>query len=175
MILLQRIDRAIRRAEGGLLILFLSLMVTLTFLQITLRAFHVYGRFEWANSLMGYLDWTEPLVRLLILWVSFLGASLLTAEGKHIKIDLMSELLPTRWLPYREIIVSAACVAVTALMVQASLGYVRMEWAFGGRLFSGVPAWIGQTIMPAGFFIMLFRFFLRGLTQALGLLGERKP
>jgi TRAP-type C4-dicarboxylate transport system permease small subunit len=175
MILLQRIDRAIRRVEGGFLILFLSLMVTLTFLQIMLRAFHVYGRFEWANSLMGYLGWTEPLVRLLVLWVSFLGASLLTAEGKHIKIDLMSELLPTRWLPYREIIVSAACVAVTALMVQASLGYVRMEWSFGGRLFPGVPAWIGQSIMPAGFFLMLFRFLLRGLTQALALIGERKP
>ena len=175
MKLLQRIDRAIRRAEGGLIIVFLSLMVSLTFLQIVLRAFHVYGRFQWANSLMGYLDWTEPLVRLLVLWVAFLGASLITSESKHIKIDLMSELLPSRWLAYREIMLSAACVAVTALMVQASLGYVRMEWSFGGRLFLGMPAWIGQVIMPAGFFLMLFRFLLRGLAQALGLLGERRP
>jgi TRAP-type C4-dicarboxylate transport system permease small subunit len=172
---LQRIDRAIRRIEGGLLILFLSLMVSLTFVQVALRGFHIYGRFQWANFLMGYLDWTEPLARLLVLWVAFLGASLLTAESKHIKIDLMSELLPSRWLAYREIILSAACVTVTALMVQASLGYVRMEWSFGSRLFPGMPAWIGQIILPAGFFLMLFRFLLRGLTQALGLLRERRP
>jgi TRAP-type C4-dicarboxylate transport system permease small subunit len=175
MKILHRIDRAIRRIEGGLLILFLSLMVSLTFLQVVLRGFHIYGGFHWANSLMRHLDWTEPLVRLLVLWVAFLGASLLTAENKHIKIDLMSELLPSRWAAYRDIILSAACVAITALMVQASLGYVRMEWSFGARLFLGMPGWIGQTILPAGFLLMLFRFFLRGLNQLLGLFGEQRP
>jgi TRAP-type C4-dicarboxylate transport system permease small subunit len=171
---LERIDRAIRRMEGGLLILFLSLMISLTFLQIVLRGFRTYGGFQWAGSLMGWLDWTEPLVRLLVLWVTFLGASLLTAENKHIKIDLMSELLPSRWLIHREIILSAACVFVTAMMVQASLAYVRMEWSFGSRLFLGIPAWMGQTIVPAGFFLMLFRFLFRGFTQVLLLLGKRK-
>jgi TRAP-type C4-dicarboxylate transport system permease small subunit len=175
MIILHHIDRAIRRVEGGLLVLFLSLMVCLTFLQIVLRAFHIYGRFQWANALMGYLDWTEPLVRLLVLWVAFLGASLSTGKGKHIKIDLMSELLPARWLPYREMVLSAACAAVAALMVHASCGYVWMEWSFGGRLFLGMPAWIGQTVMPAGFLLMLFRFLLRGLVQTLLLFGKQRP
>lgn len=175
MELVKRIDKAIRRVEGGLLILFLSLMVILTFLQIVLRAFHVHGRFQWANAFMGQLDWTEPLVRLLVLWVAFLGASLLTAENKHIKIDLMSELLPQRWLPLRDLILSVACVTVAALMVKASIGYVRMEWAFGGRLFLGIPLWIGQLIIPAGFLLILFRFFLRTITQAIELLGERGP
>jgi len=107
--------------------------------------------------------------------VAFLGASLVTGENKHIKIDMMSELLPSRWLAYREIIVSAACIVVTALMVQASLGYVRMEWFFGARIFLGMPSWIGQIIMPAGFLLILFRFSLRGLTQALTLFGGPKP
>ncbi|MBN2034981.1 MAG: TRAP transporter small permease subunit [Deltaproteobacteria bacterium] len=175
MELLQRIDKLIRRIESGLLILFLSLMVSLTFLRILLRASHVYGRLQWADFLMGYLDWTEPMVRLLVLWVAFLGASLLTGESKHIKIDLMSELLPSRCLAYREMILSAACVLVAALMVQASLGYVRMEWSFGGRLFLGMPTWIGQVVMPVGFLLIMFRFLLRGLGQALVLLGERRP
>ena len=175
MKILHHIDRAVRRVEGWLLIVFLSLMVCLAFLQIVLRAFHLYGRFQWAGALMGYLDWTEPLVRLLVLWVTFLGASLLSGEGKHIKIDLMSELLPSRWLPYREMILSAACVAVTLLMLRASLGYVHMEWSFGTRLFLGMPAWIGQIIMPAGFLLMLLRFLFRGLVQAVMLLGDRRP
>lgn len=175
MKILHHIDRAVRRFECALLILFLSLMASLTLLQIVLRTLHIYARLSWAGALMGHLAWTEPLVRLLVLWVAFLGASLLTGENKHIKIDIMSELLPARWLACREIVLSAACVAVTALMVQASLGYVRMEWSFGTRMFLGMPSWIGQIIMPAGFLLMLFRFSLRGLSQVLTLLGGPKP
>lgn len=175
MKILHHIDRAIRRLESALLVLFLALMASLTLLQIVLRALHIYARFSWAGFLLGRLDWTEPLVRLLVLWVAFLGASLVTGENKHIKIDMMSELLPSRWMAYREIILSAACIVVTALMTQASLGYVQMEWFFGARIFLGMPSWIGQIVMPAGFLLMLFRFSLRGLNQVLTLFGEPKP
>ena len=171
MKILQRIERVLSRMEGWLLVLFLTVMVVLTFLQIMLRAFHIYGHFQWANTAMGYLDWAEPLVRLLVLWVAFLGASLITGENKHIKIDVMSELLPTRWLPYRELILSSACVVVSALMTKASWSYVRMEWSFGGSLFLGMPTWIGQVILPAGFFLMLCRFLLRGVGEAVQLFG----
>lgn len=171
MKILQRIEKVLSRAEGGLLVLFLTVMVALTFVQIMLRAFHIYGHFQWANTLMGYLDWAEPLVRLLVLWVTLLGASLLTGENRHIKIDLLSELLPARWLPYRELILSSACVAVTALMTKASWSYVHMEWSFGGKLFLGMPTWIGQVILPAGFFLMLCRFVFRGVGEAVQLLS----
>jgi len=50
------------------------------------------------------VDWFEPFVRLLVLWLTFLGASLITKENKHIKIDLMGSLLPDKWLPFRDII-----------------------------------------------------------------------
>jgi len=171
---MQRIEKILSRIEGGLLILVLTVMVVLTFLQVMLRAFHVHGQFQWANTVMGYFDWAEPLVRLLVLWVAFLGASLLTGENKHIKIDLMSELLPSRWLPYRELILSLVCVVVTALMMNASWYYVRMEWRFGGTLFLGVPTWIGQIILPAGFFLMLCRFLFRGVGEAVHLFGSRR-
>ena len=174
MKIVQRIERVLSRIEGGLLVLFLTVMVVLTFLQIVLRAFNTYGHFHWANTVMGYLDWAEPLVRLLVLWVAFLGASLLTGEKKHIKIDLMSELLPARWLPYREIILSAVCVVITALMTKASWSYVRMEWSFGGSLFLGMPTWIGQIILPLGFFLMLCRFVFRGVGEAVQILGGRR-
>ena len=175
MTLLNHIDRAIRRSESALLVLFLAIIASLTLLQIALRALHIYARLSWAGFLLGHLDWTEPLVRLLVLWVAFLGASLVTGENKHIRIDMMSELLSARWLAYREILLSAACIVVTALMMLASLGYVRMEWSFGTRMFLGIPYWIGQVVMPAGFLLMLFRFSLRGLTQALTLFGGPKP
>ncbi len=100
----------------------------------------------------------------------FLGASLLTGERKHIKIDLMSTLLPKRWQPFRELILSLTCVIVMAIMVTASIGYLRLEMEFGGTMFLEIPAWIGQLILPAGFSLILFRFFLQGFDQVMALL-----
>jgi hypothetical protein len=37
--------------------------------------------------------------------------------------------------------------------------------SFGGHLFLKIPTWVGQLIIPGGFLMILFRFFLRGLEQ----------
>ncbi len=167
---LQTIDRALARFEGWLIVLFLSLMVGLTFLQVMLRALYTYFNLQWANALMGHVDWAEPFVRLLVLWVTFLGASLLTGDGKHIKIDLMSALLPTRTEPYRDLILSLVCVIITGLMVVASVSYIKLEFDFGGYLFLRLPNWVGQLILPAGFALIFFRFLLRIIEGSLKLM-----
>jgi len=167
---LTRIDRAIARFEGWLLIFFLSLMVSLTFIQVTLRSLFIYAHFEWANDFMGALDWAEPSARLLVLWVSFLGASLVTGENKHIKIDLLTTLIPPSWFPLREIFLSLAGTVVSALMVKASVFYIRTEISFGGTLFLSLPTWVGQLILPLGFSIICFRFLLRALGATLAVL-----
>ena len=167
---LTRIDKAIARFEGWLLILFLSLMVFLTFIQVMLRSLFIYAHLEWANNLMGGLDWAEPFVRLLVLWVTFLGASLVTGENKHIKIDLLTQIIPASWLPLLDVLLSMAGALVAALMLKASLFYVGSEMSFGGNLFLNVPNWIGELILPAGFLLICSRFLVRGLSSALGLL-----
>jgi TRAP-type C4-dicarboxylate transport system permease small subunit len=166
MNVVRKIDGALGRLEGWLLVLFLAAMVTLTFLQVALRALFIYAHIHWANSFMGQIDWAEPLVRLLVLWVSIIGASLVTGENKHIKIDLMSDLLPSPLLPYRELLLSAACALITGFMLKASISYVKMEASFGAQIFSGLPNWVGQLILPMGFSVIFFRFFLRAFGEA---------
>jgi C4-dicarboxylate transporter DctQ subunit len=175
MKILARINTAIARFEGWLLILFLSLMVLLTFIQVFLRSLFIYAHMGWANDLMGNLDWAEPFVRLLVLWVTFLGASLVTGENKHIKIDLLTQIIPASWRPPLDVLLSLAGALVAALMFKASLFYVGTEMTFGGKLFLGVPNWIGQLILPAGFLLIAFRFLVRGLFSALGILRRATP
>ena len=167
---LARIDKAIARFEGWFLIIFLSLMVSLTFIQVILRSLFIYAHLGWANDLMGHLDWAEPFVRLLVLWVTFLGASLVTGENKHIKIDLLTQIIPTSWLPLVDVLLSLAGALVAALMLKASLFYVSTEMSFGGKLFLGIPNWVGQLILPAGFLLICFRFLVRALSSALAIL-----
>lgn len=169
------IDWVIALAEGWLIIVFLGLMVTLTFLQVLLRDLFTFAHIQWANSVMGLMDWTEPMVRLFVLWLTFLGASLLTDERKHIKIDLMSTLLPQNWQPFRELILCLTCAIIMSLMVKASVGYIKLEMEFGEALFLSIPTWAGQLILPIGFSMILFRFILQGIDQAVALLKSGHP
>lgn len=166
MNMLKSIDAALARVEGWLVTLFLWCMVVLTFVQVCLRGLYTHGRLHWANVWMGYLDWSEPLVRLLVLWLTFLGASLLTRDGRHIKIDLFSALLSPRWMPVREVALSIAGIIICALMFWVCVGYLKIEVEFGKSMFLRIPGWIGQLILPAGFLTILFRLVLALIHQA---------
>src|SRR5512139_2469052 len=79
----ERMYEMISRVEQTLVVSFLGFMIFIAFLQIVLRNFFSTG-----------LDWGDPLLRNLVLWIGFIGATLATREGKHINIDIIS-----RWLP----------------------------------------------------------------------------
>ena len=169
MNILKRIDNFLSKIEGWLIVVMLWLMVLLTFIQVGLRSLYTYGHFQWANALLGRIDWSGPFVSLLVLWLTFLGASLLTKEGKHINIDLFSSLLPERWLPVREVLLAFVCVFISAIMVKVSIGYIRMEMVFGGAAFCDIPAWSGQMILPAGFALLCFHFLIKALHEGVRL------
>jgi TRAP-type C4-dicarboxylate transport system permease small subunit len=167
---IRMMERALARLEGWFIVAFLAGMVILTLSQVLLRALYTYAHIPWANLLLGRLDWAEPMARLSVLWVTFLGASLITGENRHIKIDLMSGMLPPRWLPFREIILSAASSVVCGLMLKASLDYLRVEATYGAVLFLGIPVWVSQLVLPLGFSLIIFRFLLRAAEESLSLL-----
>lgn len=167
---IEAFDRALARLEGWLLILLLWSMIILTFLQVVLRTLYVHLHQHWASVLMGRMDWAELLVRLSVLWLTFLGASLVTGENRHIRIDLLSGIFPRRWLPYRELLLCAASALISALMIKASLDYITAEMSSPVRLFSTVPMWVGQVILPIGFSLLLFRFLFRGMVELIAIL-----
>jgi C4-dicarboxylate transporter DctQ subunit len=164
---LRWIDNTLAMLEGWFIVILLYLMVILTFIQVSLRGLYTHIHLQWANTLMGHLDWSEPFVRLLVLWLTFLGASLVTGDNKHIKIDLFSTLLPPKWQRARELILSVVCILISAIMLTVCADYITIEMEFGGRMFLNLPNWIGQLILPVGFAFILFRFLLRAIDQGL--------
>jgi C4-dicarboxylate transporter DctQ subunit len=147
---LERIDEAIGRVEQVLVVLFLGLMITIAFLQIFLRNFFFTG-----------LDWGDLLVRNLVLWVGFIGATLATKEEKHISIDLVS-----RWLSLRARYIAACIIHAFAFFVCGELFYaatkfISNEFQTGYRTFLGLPAWVPEMILPLTFILIAVRFVLR--------------
>ena len=167
MKILRVIDRALASLEGWLIVFSLSLMVFFTFLQIILRALYTHAHWSLANTMLGMVDWTEPLVRLLVLWITFFGASLLTREQKHIRIDIVPALLSGKRINFRDILINLIGALISAIMLKTSLNYIQLEMDYGSTLFLNLPSWIGQIILPLGFALICFRFSVNCLEQAI--------
>ncbi len=158
MNVLHRIDRFLARWEGRLIVLLLGVMIAFTLAQVLLRALAVRADLGWAHVLLGRISWSDELARACLLWLTFLGASLLTRKNRHIRIDIMSALLPDRWGRFREGLLAVAASVVCVVMCVASFRMIRLEMAFGGSLFLSMPSWVVQVILPVGFSLLVFRF-----------------
>jgi TRAP-type C4-dicarboxylate transport system permease small subunit len=150
----KRLDKIIDRMEQRLLVTLLSLMILIAFSQIVLRNLFDTG-----------LAWGDPLVRNLVLWVSFIGATLATKEGKHINIDVVSRWMPPRGKILVEAITGLFSSLVCALMTFAALKFIKNEAQMGGGTFCGIPLWIPEIILPITFALMALRFSLHSLNN----------
>jgi C4-dicarboxylate transporter DctQ subunit len=145
----ERLDEIIGRMEQLLLVILLSLMIILAFSQIVLRNFFSTG-----------LSWGEPLVRYLVLWVGFIGASIATKEGRQISIDVLSSWGPGSWSSVIQVVTSLFSSFICGLLTFAALKFIRNEAQIGGITFLGIPTWMPQLIIPVAFGLMALRFAL---------------
>jgi len=160
----ERLDEAIGRLEKALMVLFLGAMIVMAFAQIVLRNFAGVG-----------LSWSESLVRYLVLWVGFIGASLAAREGRHITIEVI-KLRPAASGRHHLAALSQLCAAlVCAVMTWAAVKFVRDDAQIGTRAFLDLPTWVLETIIPATFAIMSLRFLLRAIRALRRQAARREP
>lgn len=145
-----RLDNIISRVENILIVFMLSLMMIMAFLQIVLRNLFATG-----------FSWADVLVRYLVLWVAFIGASLATREGKHINIDVFSRWISGKSKIYLKAICELCSLIICGLLAYAAVKFIQFEAQMGGTTFFGLPAWLPQLIIPITFGLMTFRFALR--------------
>jgi TRAP-type C4-dicarboxylate transport system permease small subunit len=145
--LLERINRLALRIEEALMLVMLSLMILLATLQILLR-----------NLFDSGLFWADPALRMLVLWLALLGAIAATREQRHIRIDLFSRYLSARGKNVVQGVNDLFSALVCALIGWHAGRLVYFEWQDGTQLFGGLPAWLGELIIPLGFGVMALRF-----------------
>ncbi|MEJ2059752.1 MAG: TRAP transporter small permease [Gammaproteobacteria bacterium] len=147
-----RLLRIIERIEDGLLALMLSGMILLACLQIILR-----------NVFDSGLLWADPVLQIMLLWLTLLGAIAASRDDKHIRIDVLTSRLAPR--------PRAAVNAATALFTAAVCAIIAWQ---AGRLLVGdyhahslafgqFPAWVVELILPFGFALITLRYLI--LTQ----------
>ncbi len=154
----EQIDHLIDRVEQSLLVTFLSFMILTAFLQIVLRNFFFTG-----------LDWGDSLLRNLVLWIGFIGATLATKEGKHINIDVVSRWVPSLGKNVVTLITHLFSFLICCLLTYAAFKFIKNEIQMGNRTFLNIPAWIPEMILPMTFILMAFRFGLRSFKNLSGM------
>lgn len=147
-----RLDEIIAQVEQLLVAVLLSLMIVVAFLQIVLR-----------NVFFTGLSWGDPVVRYMVLWVGFIGASIATKEGRHINIDVLSRFVPGLGNILIQGIGYSFSSFVCGILTFAALKFIRNEAQIGGITFLGIPAWVPGLIIPGALGIMTMRFGLRSL------------
>jgi TRAP-type C4-dicarboxylate transport system permease small subunit len=144
---LARLIRIVTWIENGLLISLLALMVSLAATQILLR-----NLFD-----MSILD-VDQLLRLLVLWVALLGAVAASREGKHIRVDVLTRMLPARVRAGVQALTDLFTISVCVLLAWQAVRFIRTET--GIKAFGALPGWAAELILPTAFALIALRYSL---------------
>ena len=148
-----RAERLGRWLENTLLALVLFAMIGLAAAQVVLRS--VFG---------GGLAWADEALRLLVLWAAMLGAIAASRDNVHLRIDLLSRFIPAAWRRLTAVLVDLFAAAVSAILAWYSWSFVAQSREFGDQVLGSWPAWAFQTILPAAFALIAYRY-LAGLPR----------
>ena len=146
---LKQWNETLGRVEKFLIVVMLSVMILLAFLQIVLR-----------NAFSTGISWGDPLVRYLVLWVGFIGASLATKEEKHITIEVFSRWFSANTALYLKMLAQLVSAIICGLLTVAAWTFVQNEAQMGEVAMLEIPIWIPQLIIPTTFALMTLRFLI---------------
>ncbi len=149
---LNRLVTRLRQLEDLLLALLLTAMILLATSQILLRNLWDYG-----------LSWGDPTLRLMVLWVTLLGAMAATRDNNHIRIDLLTRYLPDTAGRIARRLTDGFTALVCALLAWHAARFVGFEYQDGNRFLDLLPIWPFQLVMPIGFAIIALRLLLCSL------------
>jgi len=131
--------------------LLLVSMIVLACGQIVLRNFFDLG-----------FVWIDPILRMLVLWSGLIGAMVASRDNRHIRIDLLTHLLPKRLHLVIQIFIALFTVTVSAIIAWFGAQWVQLDFADGLAGLAGLPAWIPQSIIPFAFAIIAMRYLAHG-------------
>ncbi len=161
---IERLVTTITWAENALLIVMLASMILLAAAQILLRNF-------FGISIFG----ADQLVRLLLLWVAFLGAVAASREGKHIHVDAIARWLPGRIKAGVAALTDVFTLGVCVVLAWQSVRFLQLERDSGEIAFGAVPVWIGGLILPLAFVLIALRYVLRMVHHVQQARGREEP
>ena len=156
------IDR-LHRAEDGLLACLLIVMIVLAGTQILMR-----------NLFDSGFVWIDPLLRVLVLWLGLIGATVASRHNKHIRIDLLSRYFQRNTHRLIQSLVAQVSAWTCLVIAWFGMDWIRLDYADAVTTFAGIPAWTVEIIVPLAFALIGLRYLVRSFRSAQLYLHHRK-
>lgn len=133
------------------------ILVTIAFVTIVaLTLAQIFFRFVLDSPLI----WSEELSRLLIVWVTFIGAAVVCWDGRHLNIDVGFALLPPLGKAVVRILNALLSVGLLILLISPTLRLVEIEnFSELGAL--ELPSGIVRLPVAVGAVLMVVAILLR--------------
>jgi C4-dicarboxylate transporter DctQ subunit len=105
------------------------------------------------------ISWMDDLLRMLLVWLVYLGTVSLCLDNDHISMDAVYLRLPPRARRAVDILVALLGVGLCGFVAKIGFDGLRQTWAYGERLSSGeLPAWPRDLVIPLCFALMAIAF-----------------
>ena len=104
---------------------------------------------------------STTIVQHMVLVVGMLGGAIAAREGRLLALSTLAETaLHGRWKHSARLFTGAVSAAVTAFLSLASYQFVETEREAGTILGYGIPIWVVELVLPAGFAVIAIRILL---------------
>ncbi len=123
---------------------------------VTLTILQVFCRFVLDSPLI----WSEELVRLLLVWLTFLGAAVLCWDGTHLNVDAFFIKIPLKLRRWVRGFNRACAVVFLVILVYYSIPLVQIDHMTTMSAFD-IPASIVRVPATIGGGLMVFYIILR--------------
>lgn len=144
---MEKLKKFLHQFEDAVLVILLSSMIILASTQIFLRNFFDIG-----------FVWADPLLRVMVLWLGLVGATVASRDNKHIRIDLLSNFFKPRTDQVLQCLVGLFSSAICLTIGWYGMRWVQLDYLDGLIGFAGIPAWMLEVIIPISFGLIGIRY-----------------
>jgi TRAP-type C4-dicarboxylate transport system permease small subunit len=144
-----RLEEWVVKGEKALIVLFVALMISLSFLQVLLRVFFHSG-----------IVWLDPMLRHMVLWSGLLGTALASRYSRQFALEALVKFAPEKVQRPLAVLAGAFTVAVSGLLFWAAYKFVGDDFAASSTSFYighfAVPSGWAHMIIPGVFALVIF-------------------
>ena len=114
-------------------------------------------------------SWSKELSLIMLLWVGFLGASICAHEGKHIRMEAASRVVPEKIEKHVSALGFLLAAFFCGIMAWLGYEYAKTTMQYGGVYEqTGVPDWFSTIAIPIAFGLTVLRFIAAAFSSWLG-------
>lgn len=141
--LLRSIERGVDAVIRRIAFAALAVMILTITLQIVFRVF------------FQALVWSEEVARYLLVWTSFLGATLAYRRGRHIAVTFLIDALPKKLNVTARLLAYVATIAFFIVIAAVGFRYMQLQ-SFQVSASLRIPMPTVYVVIPVSAIIMLF-------------------